>query len=176
MIALEIDPRGLAAVEAALVARPAQATRALVRAINKTLSWATSQGQRAIAAKHNIPLKALRARRRTAVARATSKHLSGRAWFGTAPIKAAYLGTPRQTKAGARVGRLAFAGAFVAPMPSGHVGIFRRLGTSRLPIVEEEVRLTAAEQALSGVKSQLAERLQTVFFQEMNYETNVKRR
>jgi len=169
-LALEIDPREFAAVEAALTARPEQARRALGRAINKTLSWALSQGLRAIARDSDVPLKVLRRRRRGSLHRATVRELSGVAWFGIRPIAAGYLGTPRQTRAGARVGSHFFDKAFVATMPTGHVGIFRRQRRSRLPIKEEVVYLTPARHAIDGVKAQLADRLSMTFTQEMNFE------
>lgn len=174
MIAIELNPRDLASIEAELVARPSQAERALARAINKTLNWARTQGLRAIAAEHRVPLAVLRRRRRTAVLKATRRALSGTLWFGTAPIRAAYLGTPRQTRAGARVAGRLFEGAFVTRLPSGHVGVFRRVAKSRLPIIEQTVALSAARRALEPVETQIVERLQTVFAQELNYETTVK--
>lgn len=169
-IALEIDPREFASVEAALKSRPAQATRALVRAINKTLTWAVSQGLRAIARQHEVPLKALRGRRRGSVRRASRVSLTGTAWFGTRPIRASALGTPRQTRLGARAGSHFFAKAFVATMPSGHLGIFKRRDRSRLPIVEQTVHLSAAKTALDPVQAGLADRLQKTFLQELNFE------
>lgn len=181
-LALEIDPRELADIRAALDERPEMARRALVRTINKVLASAVSQGLRAIAAADAIPLKVLRGskakgrRGRGIVRRAVRGNLTGIAWFGTNPIKAGYLGTPRRTAGGARVGQHVFPGSFVATMPSGHVGIFHRAGRARLPIVEEVVRLTAAPQAIDGIKRRIPERLAVVFNQEMNYELNVRGR
>lgn len=174
MIKIEIDARDLEDVRKSLLQYPEATGRALPRAINKTLSWANSQGLRAIAQKHEVPLKTLRGRRRSKVIKASRSRLSGLAWFGTAPLRASYLGTPRQTRQGARAGTRFFPGAFVATMPSGHVGIFKRQDRARLPIVEQVVRLDAADKALAPVEAGIAARLQTTFTQEMNYELNVR--
>lgn len=180
MIKLEIDAREMAAIQTELTARPHQASVALVRAINKTLNWARSQGLRSIAAEHGIPLKTLRGnkserrRGRGIVRSAIRTNITGWVWFGTRPIKASYLGTLRQQPLGAMAGKHSFPGGFVATMPTGHIGIFRRSGRSRLPIQEEVVRLEATQQALASVMAGVADRLQKTFLQELNYEVNVR--
>jgi hypothetical protein len=174
MLALELDPRELASIQTALDERPAQAGRALVRAINKTLTWAVSQGLRAIARENDIPLKALRGRRRGRKRNASRRRLTGTAWFGTLPVRASDVGAPRQTRAGARAGKHFFDRAFVARVTSGHIGIFKRAGHSRLPILEQVVRLQAADKAIEGVARALPARLETTFAQEFNFEVNVR--
>lgn len=182
MIKLELDKRELTAIEMALKERPAQASRALVRAINKTLTWAGSQGLRAIAQANAIPLGSLRGGRnkgrrgRSRIFPAKRNYVSGLLWLGTGPIKASYLKPLRQQPLGAMAGKHFFKGSFVAKMPTGHIGIFGRKGASRLPLREEYVRLTAAEKALDGVHRNLSQRLETVFAQEFNYEVNVRGR
>jgi len=173
-LALELDPRELASIQVALNERPEQAGRALVRAINKTLTWAVSQGLRAIASANDVPLKALRGRRRGRKRNASRRNQVGTAWFGILPVRASDVGTPRQSRLGARAGKHFFSGAFVATMPSGHIGIFKRRTQSRLPIIEQVVRLQSAETAIDGVARQTSTRLETVFAQEFNFEVNVK--
>jgi len=169
-VSITVDPKQQAAIAAALNAQPAMAQRALVRTINKVLNSVRSQGLRAIARTHDIPYSALRKRRRAAVVRASRQDLTGRAWFGTVPVKASYLGKPRQSRLGAKVGRHKFDGAFVATTPTGHVGIFKRAGRSRLPIEEQVVKLSAARAALSPVEAGVADQVEKVFQQEMNFE------
>jgi hypothetical protein len=172
---IEFDAREFATVDKALRERPEQAERALVRTINKTLNWARTQGLRALARAHDIPIKALRSRRRGRVFRVSRVGLAnGAVWFGTLPVRAAYVGTPRQTRLGARAGRHSFPGAFVARMPSGHIGIFKRADRSRLPIIEQVVELAQADTALDGLQRDLPGRLVTTFNQEFNYEVNVR--
>jgi hypothetical protein len=144
------------------------------RAINKTLSWAISQGLRAIARESDVPLSVLRRRRRGKLHRAFRRELSGAAWFGVLPVRAGDVGKPRQSRLGARVGKHFFDKAFVATMSTGHTGVFLRQRASRLPIKEQGVYLTPAVRALEGVRDQLADRFQTTFAQEFNYEVNVR--
>lgn len=113
-----------------------------------------------------------------------------------APIKASKLGTPRQTSLGAKVGSRVFEGAFVTGVHTGvassyrrlgesvpaglagrmHIGIFKRVGRSRLPIKEEHVYLSASQNTLQRIAGQVPGRLRTVFRQELNYEVNVRGR
>lgn len=189
MISIEIDPKQQAAIQAALNVEPDKARRALLRTINKVLASVRSQGLRAIATAHDIPSSALRRRRRAAVVRASRANLSGLAWFGTVPVKAGYLGKPKQSRLGARAGRHSFEGAFVATVPGGHIGIFRRKenasrrtlgrpGTSspNLPIVEQVVKLSAARAALAPIESGLPDQIAKVFQQEMNFERSRSKR
>jgi hypothetical protein len=183
MSTIEIDARtALDDLARFIDAFPKEGGAAARRAINKTLGWVNSKGLRAIAAEHGIPLKTLRGRRRVSMRRATGQSLSGRIWFGLAPIKAVYLGTPRQTKSGVRVGGLTFPGAFIATMPSGHLGVFKRadslsrrsVGRSagsqpNLPIVEQTVTLSAARESIRAIFAQVPERFRTVFMQELRF-------
>jgi len=169
-VSITIEPKQQATIAAALKAQPAMAQRALVRTINKVLNSVRSQGLRAIARTHDMPYSALRKRRRGAVARASRRDLSGLVWFGTAPVKASYLGKPRESNRGARVGRHSFEGAFVATTPSGHIGIFKRRGRSRLPIAEQVVKLSAARAALAPIEAGVADQVEKVFRQELNFE------
>lgn len=172
---IRVDAENLEGVQTALLLYPRQARVALRRTVNKTLGWTRTQGSRAVAQEHALPLKVLRGRKRVAVQPATGDDVSGVAWFGLAPVKAAYFGTPRQTDTGATVGGRSFAGAFVARMPSGHLGVFKRAGSSRLPIKEQTVSIRSSENALRRIAAQVPGRLRTVFRQELNYLTNVRR-
>jgi hypothetical protein len=174
MITVEIDPRQIAEVEEALQAFPRQAARAAVRAVNKTLAWVGTHGSRAIARDNDVPLKALRQRRRVRIGKASPSQLRGVAWFGVVPIAASYVGALRQTRTGARVGKHAFEGGFIATMPTGHTGIFSRLGKTRLKIREERVDLDGASAALASLRAQVPARLRTTFIQEFHYEAIVK--
>jgi hypothetical protein len=51
-------------------------------------------------------------------------------------ITASKLGNMRQIRNGAKAGKLMFKGAFIATMPNGHKGIFRRKRSTSLPINE----------------------------------------
>lgn len=202
---IRVEAENLEGVQTALLFHGHKAHVALRRAINKTGGWARSHGSRAIAQENGLPLSVLRGKRdasgkrqgaRVALYPASGEDLSALVWFGLAPIKASKLGTLRQTPLGAKVGSRLFEGAFVAGVhagvgsafrrlgenvPSGlggriHTGIFMRRGSSRLPIDEQYVYLSASTNALRRIAAQVPIRMRTVFRQELNYELNVRGR
>lgn len=176
MITISIDPRQIEAAIEGYDAYAHQAWTAMRRAVNKTGRWVASQGAREISKAHDVPLKALRSRRRVATRLARGAMDSAHVFFGTLPIAASYLGKPKQTATGAIVGKYQFDGAFVAKMPSGHVGIFKRKGHARLPIEEQRVLLSGAPAAIQRIAALGPERLRTTFLQELRYETLVRGR
>jgi hypothetical protein len=170
MLRVQIDPRAIAELDNLLAAFPREGRLAAQRAVRKTLAYVRTHGRRALSQATDVPLKALRLRKRVAVKTAfTGNRLAGIAWFGTLPIKAAALGPPRQTKTGAKVRGHVFPGAFVATMPTGYRGVFRRSGADRLPIREETVPLDTAEAAVAAVFERAPERLRTTFLQEFRW-------
>jgi len=102
------------------------APRALATALNRTAADARRATVRQVAREKQLPQKHLRRRVRTR--RATARRPATAVWFGVRSIKLADVSgaAPTQTRRGARVGRRAVAGGFVAKMPSGHVGVFTR--------------------------------------------------
>lgn len=172
MIAITVDATSLAQVQRTLNATNAQIDRAAVRAVNKTLGWTRTQGRRLLAKGNDLPVKVLR--NRIHLGRASAGALRGVAWFGVAPIKAIYAGAARQARTGVTVRRHTFAGAFLARMPTGHLGIFKRRGPARLPIEEQRIYLANADAVAQTLAAQAPPRLQTLFGQELNYELNVK--
>jgi len=57
---------------------------------------------------------------------ATTSNWTAKMFLVISDIAASAFGKPRQMKAGAKVKSMFFPGQFVAPMASGHTGIFRR--------------------------------------------------
>lgn len=120
---------------------------AAVATVNKTLTTIQSNTRRRVAKAFRVPTKSIRFRitlpRKYMASRGrVSGNVAG--WFE--PLKASKFGKPRQEKYGATVrgasgGRRKFDGAFVGRMPSGHVGVYKRRGKSRLPIEEQKVPL-----------------------------------
>lgn len=172
MIAVNVDAAEFYSVQRTLNATNAQIDRAAVRSVNKTLSWVAGQGRRAIAGAHDLPLKTLKGRVR--IGKASGGHPKGSAWFGTRPIKAVYAGSPVQSLGGAKVRSHFFPGAFVARMPTGHLGIFKRRSQARLPIEEQMIRLRESQAILDGIANRAPDRLRTLYAQELNYELNVR--
>ena len=54
------------------------------------------------------------------------KGKQGSIWFGSDPVPAEYVGQAVQTETGVSVGPHHLHGAFLARMPSGHVGVYQR--------------------------------------------------
>ena len=170
MIRVSVD--GLDTVAATFGALPDQAERASKRAIRKATRSLASRIGRGLAKTHGIPLKAVKSRRRVIVSRTTP----GLVWVGYNPIAAIYLGNARQLKTGVRIGSRRYDGAFLATMKSGHFGVFRRRGKSRLPIEEVKEPLTQTLAVIQTEKVSLEERLlPQIYLQELNYEINVRR-
>ena len=120
---------------------------AQVSAINKTLTSVQSNVRRSVAKSFGVRAKDIRFRiTLPRKYKASRNKLRGNVAGFFQPLKASKFGTPRQTKTGATVrgsggGRRKFPGAFVARMPSGHTGVYKRRGQKRLPIVEQTVDL-----------------------------------
>jgi len=117
--------------------KPAQARAASVVAVNETARQTTSFATRLVA--KDLGLKVGDVRAKMTVIRATKSNLlaiirpSGRA----IPL---YAYKARQTKRGVSATawgkRKLYRGTFIAMMPGGHVGVFKRVGATRLPIKE----------------------------------------
>lgn len=141
------------------------------RAVRRTTQWARTHGSRAIAQAEKIPVGRIRKRMRGQVEKQSDGSVVGKAWFGLRPMPASYAGKPRQLKrGGTRAGQHRWEGGFVATMRNGHVGIFERLGRSRLPIIETMIHLEKAPDALRPVERQIPEQLSKVLAQQLKYE------
>ncbi len=113
-------------------------------------------------------------------------------WVGLSAIPAHYLGYPRQTRSGVRVGRRFWQGGFLMqPVNSSHAMVFKRVPHWQhrkqlsqrsgkvmwmgLPI--EKQALSVYEQAgdlLSALESRLLERFTTLLQQELNFAFNIE--
>lgn len=126
-----------------LEATPSQLQRAAVRALNKTGRWLkaqiTTQTADVLDVKQNLVRKTLvlvRAKRGSAqLTVGQAKH--------TGVLNAIGLGQARQQASGVRVARRQFDNAFIATMPTGFTGIFRRKpDRARLPIMPVQIVIT----------------------------------
>lgn len=121
--------------------------RAGVRALNKAATAVASATTRGTAAATGVPARVVR--KRVKVRRASVRRIEARVWVGTYAVKVAELGTLHQGKRGARAGRgKIIPGAFVAAMPNGHTGLFKRKGAPRLPIQEQTISLLPAAETV----------------------------
>lgn len=139
----------------AIEATPTQLQRAAVRALNKTARWLRSRIIKETAEQLDIKqslirksLVLVRARRGSVQAKVGQRKRSG-------ALNAIYLGQARQQASGVRVARRQFDKAFIATMPTGLTGIFRRKpNASRLPIMPVQIVITGK---MAEVMEKLAE-------------------
>ena len=140
-VEIQVDERRLRRIEADLAAVPKAMPKVMSRAVNKTATSARTVIVRQVAAE--MPLKQATLRKRVRLTRASWRRwravvrLTGKRipliQFGARQTRRRGV-TYRIRKTDRR--RLA-ASAFVATMPSGHRGVFRRRpGAQRLPIDE----------------------------------------
>ena len=123
---------------------------ARVSALNKVAAKIRTASYRDAAKSIGIPQRVLRGSRvkripaRVILRRANRRREAALLTALTLPVAAAKAGNAKQGRKGARVGRHhQFGGSFVATMPSGHRGIFRRKpGVGRLPINEVTIPLS----------------------------------
>lgn len=119
---------------AAMRGTESQVQLAAMRALNKTALWLKSKSVKEISAQKKLQQKIIRDRLN--VIKASTSSLKALVVASLYGIKASLIGNMRQTSTGAKAGKSQFTGAFVATMPTGHRGIFKRKTKSRLPIRE----------------------------------------
>jgi hypothetical protein len=73
-------------------------------------------------------------RKRLQIIKANRNSLKALVRVGLFGIKSAKLGSMRQTRTGATLGKYVFQSAFVATMPRGYASIFKRKDKTALPI------------------------------------------
>jgi len=175
-VRVEVDKASLQRMMRKLSAYPAAMKRVRRRVISKSVTWVQSQAVRKLARINAVPLKVLRGQKgrgkRVFVKRPSYNESSGSVWLGTLPVKAIYVGKPRvlKRKGGVRIGKHYFAGAFLATMPSGHTGIFKRKGEARLPIQEQFVKLEGVDQVADDIRIRLPVRMTELMRQELRFE------
>lgn len=134
---------------------PAAAKVAMARAVTTVGRQLKAQMASQQAAAHGFPVRPL--------SKVRTKNKPGgdglrAVWFGYNPIASIYVGG----KGGG------VAGAFLATMPSGHTGLFHRLGRARLPIAEVKAPLPAAVSVAEGLANRFGGQAQTVIADELS--------
>jgi len=158
---------------------------AQVSAINKTAAQVRTRAVRELA--RSKKLKARAVRKRFALIRATRRRPAALLRVKLAGgVPSSDLGAPRQTAAGARAGRHSFPGAFVATMPSGNTGVYRRLPAAarstgrdskgrprrhRLPIAEVRIPLNPEAEQITNrlVRTFAAGKFREIFARELRW-------
>jgi hypothetical protein len=131
---------------------PEHLNDAALNAINQTISQHKSRLARLIAARADIPLSALRSRKRVQSKRAKKDNLIGVLWGGFNPIPADEAGRTASQ----------FLGAF-----EWGGKIFKRRGKSRLPIDRIMVDMRAAMGEMERQEAELARALKENFEKEI---------
>lgn len=140
--------------------------KASMRALNKTALWLRSKSVKALSEASAVQQKHIR--KRFQIVRARVRHLKAYVTANTREIKAAHLGTMRQTGSGVRVGKHRFDGAFIAKMPSGHRGAYKRKTAARFPIKEMGVPLNG-KQITDIAETKTAARFIQLFTHELKW-------
>lgn len=146
---------------------------AAVRALNKTALWLKTQAAKEISKERQIKLTVMRKRLRIVKARASTLEVIIKA--NLYDVKANLLGSMRQTKVGTKAGKHQFIGAFIATMPEGHRGVFKRKGRASLPI--QEVKLPLEPEASKIIEELVIHEVEEVFEKflrrELDFVSNV---
>lgn len=172
------DNEAMAGVRQEIEASTAQLTRAMRRALTKTARWLQSQSVKALAQEKNLPQKLLRRRLSLLSAKRhpSSQGLVAYLVANLVGVRASDLGALRQTAAGAKAGSRLFKGSFVATMPHGHRGVYRRKTRQPLPIQEQRVSLepVASTLILALLNEQAMAHFQRVFDHELTFATRIE--
>ena len=161
----------LASWQQALTATEKQLQVAAIRAINKTARWARTQVARQTAKALSINVGAVRQGLVLVRAKQSNLHSVVGLSKGSGVIKAKQLGSVTQNASGVRVGNRQFDRAFLATMPNGHQGVFRRRGKARLPIQEVQIVVTGKmKQVMDDLASGPAfKQFELIFERELRY-------
>jgi antitoxin component of RelBE/YafQ-DinJ toxin-antitoxin module len=133
-IRMNLDTRE---VQRALEQLGVKARPAMVRAINRTAASAKTAMVRVVA--KDMKLKATDVRERIGVRHATPGRLAAQLTASAKRLPLKDFGarpTRRGVSANTGGGRKVYPGTFIAQMGTGHVGVFGRTSTKRLPIAE----------------------------------------
>jgi len=139
-VRIELDEKRLRAIERELAAAPGAMPKVMSRAVNKVATAARTEIVRGVAQETALTQKD--ARKSVGLTRATYRRWAATIRVGGRRIPLIRF-KARQTRKGVTYqvpggggGRSAAAGAFIATMPGGRRGVFRRQGAPRLPIYE----------------------------------------
>lgn len=149
---------------------------ATLRALNRTATSVRAEGVRRIRERYN--LKAGTVRKQLRIDRATRNRLVSAVAASGRPIPLVEFAA-RQNRRGVSVKvtrqRKTVSGVFIAKMKSGHVGVYKREGKSRLPIRElfsvSLPQTFTQKQILAAMRKTAVERFGIEFTRELRYRT-----
>lgn len=143
MLTISLSPTpALNEWQQSLVATESQLQLAAVRALNKTARWMRTKIASQTAQNLNVKVGAVRSGLVLVRAKKSRPESIVALSRAAGVIKASQLGRVSQNTRGVRAGKRQFDHAFLATMPNGHQGVFRRRGKNRLPIQEVQIVVT----------------------------------
>lgn len=166
------NPDALAAITGLSTA---ELQRAMRMASNKTIKWTRVQFARQlqgeIAGSERLAITQKMLKQRVQIANAEKNEEAARMWVGLYNMNLIRFGDGRAFRTGHIVQGRYVEGGFRARMKSsGHVGIFYRLTSDRMPIIEEGVPIKQhAWRPLNQVMNQAEERLVQELKQAIKY-------
>lgn len=155
---IEITSETIERTQTLLAGIPKGAERAFSAAINRGLSHTKTQAFKQVKTVYAVKQSALNEATTTRVQKASTGNLAGYVSFSGVKIPLyKFQVTPKEPRKGQKVragvmkgGGATFDSAFIAKMKSGHIGIFERITSRRLPI-EEKMGLSAAQMVKNEV-------------------------
>ncbi|RON16046.1 hypothetical protein [Pseudomonas frederiksbergensis] len=164
---LKFEVDGWGAVDMAVSQAAKKLDLAAARALRKTAQWLRTHSSREIAKELRIAQSPIR-HRFDIFSQSTAKEV--KLWVGLRPLSVHYLGTPKQTPTGVSVGHRAYEDAFISPMKTKHLLVWRRKGRERLPL-EKVVEDWASEgvTALEKWEKRAEQRFVELFEQEARH-------
>ncbi|WP_265032614.1 phage tail protein [Wolbachia endosymbiont (group A) of Sicus ferrugineus] len=152
-------------------ANKAKIELAAVIALNKTASWLKAQATKEISEEKRIKLTVIRKRLR--VVKANRNTLTALVRANLYDVKVSSIGRMKQGKKGAEIGKYQITGAFIATMPRGYKGAFKREGKTALPIKEVKLPLEPEASRIieNFVNYEVEEVFEKFFESELSYIT-----
>jgi hypothetical protein len=149
---IEITSETIERTQTLLAGIPKGAERAFSNAINRGLSHTKTQAFKQVKTVYAVKQSALNEATTTRVQKASTGNIAGYVSFSGVKIPLyKFQVTPKEPRKGQKVragvmkgGGATFDSAFIAKMKSGHIGVFERVTSKRLPI-EEKMGLSAAQ-------------------------------
>lgn len=164
---LDIDDSELDAIARSVGATEKIAVQAGRAAVRKTMRWASTRVRRAVAAKLNVPQKAIK--NRFKMRQPGGRAMSGAIWIGLDPINPIYANA-RETRSGVRAaGGRTWGGAFIARGRGGTgLRVFKRQGKARLPL--DTIRISVADEVNAAIKGTLLRGIEDFFVRTFTHE------
>ncbi len=164
-ISLDLSDSDLAALNL-LNAQERLLKKAASRALNKTSRWLRTFLSQEVAS--DLSLKVSLVRPGIVVIGARQSTLRSEIGLSATSgvIKAKNLGKTQQNATGVKAGKRQYDRAFLATMKSGHDGVFKRKGKTRLPIREQVIVFTGKlAELMQSANDGVAQRMLTQLFE-----------